>query len=66
MICRDCARYDAENAKCRDGKVNPERWDSAFNVAKVLGIRAICMLNDHRERLVGSLGRRPDRTAREP
>lgn len=57
MICRDCARYDAENAKCLDGKVNPERWDAAFNVAKVVGVRAICVLNDHRERLIGCLTR---------
>jgi hypothetical protein len=52
VYCRDCARYDAENAKCRDGKVNPERWDAAVNVANVMGLRAICMFNDHRERLV--------------
>jgi hypothetical protein len=52
VYCSDCARYDAEKAKCRDGKVNPERWDAAVNVANVMGLRAICMFNDHRERLV--------------
>jgi hypothetical protein len=29
-------------------------WETAVNVANVLGIRAICMFNDHRERLVQS------------
>ena len=52
VYCSDCARYDAEKAKCRAGKVNPERWDAAVNVANVMGLRAICMFNDHRERLV--------------
>lgn len=52
MRCRDCARYDAEADKCRDEKVNPEDWGSAIIVANVMGVRAICMFNDHRERLV--------------
>jgi hypothetical protein len=51
--CRDCARYDAENKKCLDGKVNPQRYDTVVSVAQVLGVRAICLFNDHRERLVG-------------
>jgi hypothetical protein len=53
MDCRDCARYDNEEAKCRDGKVNPPRYDLAITVAQVLGVRSICIFNDHRERILG-------------
>ena len=52
MECRDCARWDDERRKCRDGKVNPHRWDVAVSVSQVLGLRSICMFNDYRERLV--------------
>ncbi|HVL37911.1 MAG TPA: hypothetical protein VM328_00845 [Fimbriimonadaceae bacterium] len=52
MYCRDCARYDEENRRCRDGKINPEKWETAVHVANVLGLRSICVFNDHRERLV--------------
>lgn len=54
MLCKDCARYDAENEKCRDGKLNPEGWGSAVTVANSMGVRAICVFNDYRERLVRS------------
>ncbi len=54
MYCRDCARYDADNNKCLDGKVNPQKWDTAVSVAQVLGLRSICAFNDFRERLVQS------------
>lgn len=54
LQCEDCARYDAEQGRCRDGKVNPQRWDQAVDVANLLGVRAICMFNDHREKLVES------------
>jgi hypothetical protein len=37
-----------------DGKVNPMSWEESVNVANVLGVRAICVFNDYRERLVGS------------
>ena len=52
MYCRDCARFDSEANKCRDGKVNPPSWEAAVTVSQVLGLRSICMFNDHRERLV--------------
>ena len=52
MYCRDCARYDFDTEKCQDGKVNPQRYEQAVSVSQVLGIRSICMFNDHRERLV--------------
>ncbi len=52
MDCRDCARYDKENTKCLDGKVNPLRYEHAVSVAQVMGLRCICVFNDHRQRLV--------------
>ncbi|HWD39800.1 MAG TPA: hypothetical protein VG944_13200 [Fimbriimonas sp.] len=54
MYCRDCPRYDQENKRCLDGKLNPEKWDLAVSVAQVFGLRSICTFNDHRERLVKS------------
>jgi hypothetical protein len=60
MDCRDCPRYDAEARRCRNGKVNPRDWETAVNVANVMGVRSICLFNDHRERLVQSrAGRLP-------
>ncbi len=62
MYCRDCVRYEKETAKCLDGKINPQRYEQAVSASQVLGLRAICTFNDHRERLVsvrrGPLGRR--------
>lgn len=52
MYCRDCARYDPENRKCKDAKVNPQGWETAVEVSNVLGLRAICVFNDHREKLI--------------
>ncbi|MBS1717257.1 MAG: hypothetical protein JSS72_05960 [Armatimonadetes bacterium] len=37
-----------------DGKVNPDRWDQAVQVAQIFGVRAVCPFNDFRERLVAS------------
>ena len=54
MYCRDCHRWDVESRRCLDGKVNPMSWEESVNVANVLGVRAICVFNDYRERLVGS------------
>ena len=59
MQCRDCARYDQEARRCLDGKVNPERWEIAVTVSKVMGLRSICMFNDHRERLVACRSDKP-------
>lgn len=56
MECRDCARYDAENERCRDSKLNPQDWGGAVTVANVMGLRAICVFNDYRERLVRARG----------
>ena len=52
MFCRDCPRYDLEESRCKDRKVNPLDWETAVNVANVMGIRAICVFNDHREKLI--------------
>jgi hypothetical protein len=52
LECKHCARYDSDAGKCRDEKLNPGDWGSAITVANVLGVRAICLFNDHRERLV--------------
>jgi hypothetical protein len=52
MECRDCARWDAEERKCLDSKVNPHNWENAVVVAQVIGLRSICVFNDYRERLV--------------
>lgn len=56
MTCDDCPRFDAETRKCRDGKINPQRWSEAVEVSQILGIRVICSFNDHRERLVNNRG----------
>ena len=65
MNCRDCARY--VEGRCADRKLNPESWSAAVEVANVIGIRAICSFNDHRQKLVesrmpgGNVGVRPSR-----
>ncbi|RMG24163.1 MAG: hypothetical protein D6724_06740 [Armatimonadetes bacterium] len=63
MLCRDCHRYDAEEGVCRDGKLNPESFADAVEVAQVFGPRAICVFNDYRERVLdirkGAAMRRP-------
>jgi len=52
MECRDCARWNSEDRKCLDEKINPRTWDVAVNVSQVLGLRSICIFNDYRERLI--------------
>lgn len=52
MDCRDCSRYDAEASKCLDGKVNPRTYEQALGVAQYMGVRAICVFNAHRDRLI--------------
>ena len=56
VYCRDCVRYDKETEKCLDGKINPQRYEQAVSASQVMGLRAICMFNDHRERLVSVRG----------
>lgn len=52
MTCRDCPRYDGEKRICRDGKLNPHRYEQAQEVVKLFGLRVVCPFNDHRERLI--------------
>lgn len=52
MNCRDCPRYNAEARMCLDGKINPPTWERTFEAAGVYGLRAMCVLSDHRERLL--------------
>jgi hypothetical protein len=52
MLCRDCHRYDPEAESCRDGKLNPQSFSDAVEVAQHLGPRAICVFNDFRERIL--------------
>lgn len=67
MYCRDCALWNPEDRRCKNGKVNPQSWEETVNVANVLGVRAICIFNDHRERLVGSrLSQVPERPTSKP
>jgi hypothetical protein len=54
MDCRDCPCHQEETAKCRDGKLNPQTWEQAVSVSQVFGLRAICVFNDYRERLVAA------------
>lgn len=56
MNCEDCPRFDHDSRKCKDGKVNPRRWDQAVEVANIMGLRMICTFNDHRERLIKNRG----------
>jgi hypothetical protein len=52
VYCRDCPRWDDEKSRCQDGKVNPQKYSMAVDVANVLGVRSICVFNDYRERLI--------------
>jgi len=57
VYCRDCARYDSDESRCKDGKINPMDWETAVSTSQILGLRSICIFNDHRERLIQA--RRP-------
>ncbi|MBX3113493.1 MAG: hypothetical protein KF836_02915 [Fimbriimonadaceae bacterium] len=52
MNCRDCGRYDQEARVCKDGKLNPPRYEQANDMVKIFGLRVICPFNDHREKLI--------------
>lgn len=52
MRCEDCHRFDEPNRKCLDGKMNPQTWSQSVEVANLFGLRVICSMNDHRERLI--------------
>lgn len=60
MKCRDCPRFcqgDEDGpGRCLDGKLNPQTYSMAVEVSETMGLRAICIFNDHRERLVAQRG----------
>ncbi|BBO23111.1 MAG: hypothetical protein QY327_08230 [Fimbriimonadaceae bacterium] len=66
MYCEDCALWDSEAAKCKNGKLNPADWGGAVSVANVYGLRAICVFNDFRERLILSRAATCGESAAEP
>jgi hypothetical protein len=51
MRCSQCERFDPEKRACRDGKINPPNYVLTVEAVNVFGVRALCMFNDHRERL---------------
>jgi|GEM_PF-6692357 len=52
MRCEDCRKFNAESGACRDGKVNPRSMSDAIEVAQAFGPRAVCTMNEFRERLL--------------
>jgi hypothetical protein len=52
MDCKDCPRFDNDSGRCRDGKMNPLRKETAIQVVQIHGIRAICTFNAFREELI--------------
>lgn len=54
MECSHCERFDPSARRCLDGKINPRHYSQALEAAKVFGPRALCVFNDHRERVLGS------------
>ena len=50
--CWMCACYDREARRCSIGKANPRRKLDAVDVARMLGVEALCMHNPHREPLI--------------
>lgn len=56
MNCKDCPRYHSVEKRCLDGKLNPPTWEMAVTASQAFGLRAICPLNDFKERLVGCKG----------
>lgn len=52
MRCEDCPRFDAERESCKDNKLNPRTWENAVEAVQMFGPRSLCMMNDHRERII--------------
>ncbi|MCX6340878.1 MAG: hypothetical protein NTU72_00690 [Fimbriimonadales bacterium] len=55
MKCKDCVRFDGENNRCKDHKINPLNWETSVTVAQIQGIRSICVFNVYRERLIETI-----------
>lgn len=52
ILCFRCRLYDSGERRCRIGKVNPRTKLDTYEVAKVLGTRALCMFNLYREHML--------------
>jgi len=52
MDCRDCSLLNAETGACRSGKLNPRTKEDATDIVRMIGIRALCIFNEHREPIV--------------
>src|SRR5438105_3064440 len=50
--CWQCRTYDREARRCRLGKTNPRKKHECLTVAELLGARALCVHNPHREPLL--------------
>lgn len=55
MACWNCPRYSRTNRECADGKANPKRKSDSVTVAEVLGLRALCHYNPHRDALAARM-----------
>lgn len=52
MTCQDCARFDEDGRRCKDGKINPLTYAEALEASRYLGLRSLCVFNDFREQLL--------------
>lgn len=52
MRCEDCPRWNADEQACRDRKLNPGSFGEAVEVVQMFGPRALCTMNDYRERML--------------
>ena len=51
MTCWKCPRYDKDERRCREGKVNPRSKSDTFTVSELFGIQALCHYNPYRDAL---------------
>ena len=49
MTCWQCPRYTRTERRCLDGKTNPKSKVASDEVAKTLGVNALCHYNLHRD-----------------
>ncbi len=52
MRCQDCPRFEVDSENCKDRKLNPQTWQDAVQSAQIFGPRALCQMNDYRERIL--------------
>ncbi len=51
MSCWQCPRYQMTERRCLDGKTNPRSKDDSLEVARMLGLQALCHYNPYRDLL---------------